>query len=164
MQVIKGILEISPDISPCDLSVIVHAKCRDVSWYQSFSLGGVFWMTLYKRFLFTAHSSMLTNPLKKILLMSNLTWSPVGFLVHFCTVPLYTPDSWMNTKRMVHLYLVWETGRPGSLHWTLVITKGHVVKILDVAVFSTNTIVRETASVDQLVSDLSLWYSYFLAH
>jgi len=91
-------------------------------------------------------------------------WNPVGFLVHFCAVPLYAPDSWMNTKRMIHLYLVQETERPGSLHWTLVITKGHVVKILDVAVFSTNTIVRETASVDQLVSDPSLWHSYFLAH
>jgi len=31
-----------------------------------------------------------------------------------------------------------------------------VVKILDVPAFSTNTIVRETVSVDQLVSDLSL--------
>ena len=72
----------------------------------------------------------------------------------------WTPRGWS----IFIWYLVRETERLGSLHWTLVITKGHVVKILDVAVFSTNTIVRETASVDQLVSDLSLWHSYFLAH
>lgn len=52
MQVIKGILEISPDISPCDLSVIVHAKCRDVSWYQSFSLGGLLNDIVQKVFIY----------------------------------------------------------------------------------------------------------------
>lgn len=31
VKTLEGILQISPDMLPCDLAVIMHAKCQDVS-------------------------------------------------------------------------------------------------------------------------------------